>query len=145
MNLKLNRALGAATVLYSLAIIARPQWLAKPCGLAMDGNGQVPRDTRLLIAAIGARDTAIGVAMLAAGDDRSRRVATACRIAADASDAVLFGTLLKDPAARAKVAGFAAVWAGLCAVSLRSPCPSVVAGGGACEARSRIRRSARQP
>ncbi|MFD3533628.1 hypothetical protein [Streptomyces sp. NPDC058664] len=56
--------------------------------------------------------------MLLAGGARERKAVTGCRIAADTSDALLFGTLLKDRDKRWKVAGFAFVWAALCAASL---------------------------
>lgn len=115
---RLNQALGAATALYSAAIIVRPEWLAKPCGLRLDADGRAPRETRLLIGAIGARDAAIGAAMTCAPGSRSRQTATGCRIAADLSDAALFGTLLPDRKARAKVVAFATAWAALCALSL---------------------------
>ncbi|MFB7651568.1 MULTISPECIES: hypothetical protein [unclassified Streptomyces] len=110
------RILGAATAAYSAAIIIRPVWLARPCGL-ISADGAVPASTGLLIRAIGARDVAIGIAMLTAGDPPARRTATACRVAADWSDAALFGTLLPDTERRLKVAGFAAAWGALCAVA----------------------------
>ncbi|MFD5805754.1 hypothetical protein [Streptomyces sp. NPDC127020] len=110
------RFLGAATAAYSAAIMVRPVWLARPCGL-INAAGAVPASTGLLIRAIGARDFAIGLAMLTAGDPSARRTATACRIAADWSDAALFGSLLPDTQRRLKVAGFAAAWGVLCAVA----------------------------
>ncbi|MGR8007024.1 hypothetical protein [Streptomyces hypolithicus] len=116
-----NRALGAATAAYSAAIAVRPEWLARPCGLALEPDGSVPRETGLLIRAIGARDAAIGVAMVVASDDSARRTATLCRVAADVSDALVFGTLLDSRPARAKVVGFALTWGALCALTLRTP------------------------
>ncbi|HCA87441.1 MAG TPA: hypothetical protein DEQ61_19415 [Streptomyces sp.] len=121
MRTNLNRMVGAATALYSLAIMVKPMWLAKPCRLTMGPDGSVPADTRLLIKAIGARDTAIGLAMLTAGSTQSRREATACRIAADAADAAVFGALLDDRRARVKVAAFALAWSGLSAFTLCGP------------------------
>ncbi|MBW1601971.1 hypothetical protein JJV70_07565 [Streptomyces sp. JJ66] len=112
--------MGAATVLYSVAITVKPAWLARPCRLRTDADGEPSRESALLIRAIGLRDTAIGAAMLMADGARARRVATGCRIAADATDALLFGTLLADRPARAKAAAFAAAWAALNALSLRS-------------------------
>ncbi|MFC9269118.1 hypothetical protein ACFTXJ_15280 [Streptomyces zhihengii] len=114
--LTLTRALGAATAAYSIAITVKPAWLAKPCGLTT-AEGAVPDDTALLIRAIGARDTAIGTAMLLATRPHAARTAVACRIAADWSDAVLFGALLSDPTKRQKIAGFAAGWGALCAAA----------------------------
>ncbi|MFF3493225.1 DUF4267 domain-containing protein [Streptomyces sp. NPDC002795] len=119
MRTDLNRLLGAATTLYSVAIMAKPQWFAKPCGLPLEPDGTTPRGTGALIRAIGARDTAIGLAMVAATGSRARRSVTWCRVAADVSDAVVFGSLLDKREPRLKVAGFALSWAALCALSLR--------------------------
>lgn len=52
---------------------------------------------------------------------RALRLALAVRVASDAADAVVSGTTLPDRAARRKVAGFAAGWAGPCALSARMP------------------------
>ncbi|MFE5561183.1 hypothetical protein [Streptomyces sp. NPDC056544] len=73
-----------------------------------------------MIRALGALDTAIGIAMIAADSESARRSATWCRVAADTADAALFGSLLESRQARWKVAGFALSWAALCALSLRS-------------------------
>ncbi|MFF3849790.1 hypothetical protein [Streptomyces sp. NPDC002328] len=116
MSATLLRVLGAATAAYSVAIMIRPAWLARPCGLTR-ADGTVPAPTALLIRAIGARDAALGTAMLLAPDLRSLRTATACRVAADLSDAALFGTALPDRAGRAKAAGAAATWGALCAAA----------------------------
>lgn len=116
MNGTTVRILGAATAAYSAAIIIRPAWLARPCGL-INASGAVPSSTGLLIRAIGARDLAIGTAMLAARTPSARRTATACRVAADWSDAALFGALLPDSERRLKVAGFAAAWGAVCAAA----------------------------
>ncbi|MFF0549644.1 hypothetical protein ACFYUL_11835 [Streptomyces sp. NPDC004311] len=114
-----NRVLGAATALYSVAIMVRPEWLARPCDLPLDSDGRPPLQAGLLIRAIGARDAALGIAMTVADTESTRRSATRCRVAADTADAVLFGTLLESRQARWKVAGFALSWAALCALSLR--------------------------
>lgn len=110
------RVLGAATAAYSVAIMVRPVLLAKPCGLT-DADGTVPVGTALLIRAMGARDAAIGTAMLLAPDARSLRTATACRVTADLSDAALFGTALTGWSRRLKVAGAAVAWGALCAAA----------------------------
>ncbi|MCK8680846.1 hypothetical protein [Streptomyces lichenis] len=117
MSATLTRVLGTATAAYSLALVARPEVLARPCGL-VDKEGRVPGPTALLIRSLGARDAAIGTAMVLAGDRASRRLATVCRIAADASDAVVFGTFLKEPDKRRKAVGVAAAWGVLCAAAL---------------------------
>jgi hypothetical protein len=112
----LTRVLGAATAAYSALIIVRPAVLAKPCGL-VSTSGEVSAGTRTLIGGIGARDAAIGLAMVLARPGRALRVAIAARVAADAADAVIFGLTLPDRRARKKVALFAATWATLCGVS----------------------------
>ena len=112
----LTRVLGAVTAAYSATIIAAPKVLARPCGLTTPAGEVVPA-VRTLIAAIGARDTAIGLAMVFAPEGRALRVALSARVAADAADALIFGLALPDRSARKKVAGFAAGWAALCAAS----------------------------
>lgn len=110
------RVLGAATVAYSVAIIASPRVLAVPCGLTT-ATGGLTTATRVLVRAIGARDAAIGTAMVLAPPGRALRWVALARVASDASDAILFGTTLSTPAARTKVAVFAAGWATLCAAA----------------------------
>ncbi|MFB6550758.1 hypothetical protein [Streptomyces sp. NPDC056405] len=115
MGVKLVRILGAATAAYSVAIMVRPVWLARPCGLT-DDDGQVQESTATLIRAVGARDAAIGTAMVCARGPQALQAVSACRVAADLSDAVVFGTVLTGQQ-RVKVAGFAAGWGVLCAVA----------------------------
>jgi hypothetical protein len=69
----LTAVVGAATAAYSTAVIASPRVLIRPSGLADT------RDTRILTRALGARDAAIGLAMIAApgGRARSRRLGPA--------------------------------------------------------------------
>ncbi|WP_206337295.1 DUF4267 domain-containing protein [Streptomyces sp. Z26] len=110
------RVVGAATAAYGVGVLVRPELMARPCGLT-DEDGSVPAATALLIRALGARDAAVGVAMVAAGDGSARRTATACRVVSDVADAVLLGTLLPDPAARRKAAVVAGVWGALCAAA----------------------------
>jgi hypothetical protein len=112
----LTRVLGVATAAYSATIIAAPAVLAKPCGLTTPTGG-VTAGVRTLIAGIGARDAAIGLAMVFAPAGRPLQVALAARVASDAADAVVFGTTLPDRSARRKVAAFAVTWAALCAAS----------------------------
>ena len=116
----LPRLLGAATAAYSLAILIRPALLARPCGLSTGPDGTVvAAPVALLIRAIGARDVAIGTAMSCAPRGSALRAVIAARVAADAADAVVFGTQLAEPDRRLKIARFAAGWALLCAVSAR--------------------------
>ena len=112
----LTRALGAATVVYSAMIIVKPALLAKPCGLTTPA-GQVAAPVRTLVAAIGARDAAIGVAMLWAAPGPAVRAALWARVASDAADAAIFGLMLPEQAARRKAASLAASWGTLCAAS----------------------------
>ncbi|MGK3207920.1 hypothetical protein [Amycolatopsis sp. MEPSY49] len=116
----LTRVLGAVTAAYSVTIIAAPRVLAKPCGLTTPTGG-VTAAVRTLTAGIGARDAAIGLAMVFAPVGKPLQVALAARVASDAADAVVFGMNLPDRSARKKVAAFAATWAALCAASALVP------------------------
>lgn len=112
----LTRALGGATAAYGVLIIVEPVALAKPCGLTTR-TGQVSATMRMLISAIGARDAAIGSAMLWASSGSGARAALWARVASDVGDAAIFGLMLPEKKARRKVASFAAGWASLCAAS----------------------------
>ncbi|MFF7250283.1 DUF4267 domain-containing protein [Embleya sp. NPDC008237] len=114
----LNRTLGAATTAYGVAILLRPQWLARPCGLPTAPDGSATADTAPLIRMVGARDAVIGVAITCATGDRARRVATWCRIGCDIGDAAILGACLPSKAHRAKAASIALAWAALNAYSL---------------------------
>jgi hypothetical protein len=116
----LTRVLGAATAAYSAAIIIWPRLLAKPCGMTTV-DGEVRPEIRSLIGAIGARDTAIGVAMMSAPAGPALKAALAARVISDASDMVVFGLQLPDRGTRGKVAAVAAGWAVLCAASAFAP------------------------
>lgn len=110
------RLMGTATAAYGLSTVVRPAVLAKPCGLT-EPDGSVPAPTALLVRAMGARDTAIGAAMLLAKTPSASRTATVCRIASDLSDAALFGALLPEAPARKKAAIAAGGWGLLCALA----------------------------
>ncbi len=112
----LPRILGAITVLYSVAIIVRPKLLARPCEL-VDKAGEPLPGTSTLIAAMGARDLAIGAAMMAAPEGAPLRVAIAARVASDLGDAVAFGTTLPTSSARRQAGGVALAWGAACALS----------------------------
>ncbi len=56
---------------------------------------------------------------MTATDGPALRTVVRARVAADAGGAVLFGLLLPDGRSRLKIAGFAALWALLCAWSVR--------------------------
>jgi hypothetical protein len=98
---------GGATAAYSAALLVAPRLLLKPCGLADTA------DARMLTRAVGARDTALGLAMIAAPAGRARWLATASRVAADWSDAAVFGAGLAGRGTRGKVVGVAAAWGAL--------------------------------
>jgi hypothetical protein len=114
----LPRVLGAITAAYSAVIAVRPAVLARPCGL-VEPDGSVSPGVRTLIGGIGVRDVAIGAAMVLAPRGPALRCAVAARVFADAADAVVFGLQLPARDRRARVAGFAACWAALCAASAR--------------------------
>jgi len=115
------RALGAITVGYSVAIVAVPKLLAGPCRWT-DATGSTPPSVATLIRGIGARDTAIGLAMMTAPAGAGLGVATACRVIADLGDAAAFGVGLPDASSKVKIAGFAAAFGLTNAVALtRSP------------------------
>ncbi|MFC7616537.1 hypothetical protein ACFQV2_26775 [Actinokineospora soli] len=114
--LTLTRLLGAATAAYSAALLVRPDLLARPAGLA-NATGEVPGGTKILVRAIGARDTAIGLAMALAPPGSALRTAVAARVASDFADAAVFGTALPEPARRRKIAGFAVAWGLACAAA----------------------------
>ncbi|MGW6492716.1 DUF4267 domain-containing protein [Streptomyces sp. NPDC055056] len=97
--------------------MARPVWLARPCGMT-DPDGQASATTATLIRAIGARDAAIGTAMVLTTNPQALRTISVCRTAADLSDAVVFGSALTGDR-RTKVTAFATGWGILCALAAR--------------------------
>jgi len=103
----LTAVVGAATAAYSAALVVSPKILIGPCGL------EDSRDTRTLTRALGVRDAAIGLAMVAAPAGRARRLTTAARVLADWGDAAAFGAGLAGRPTRGKVVGFAAAWGAL--------------------------------
>jgi hypothetical protein len=116
----LPRILGFVTAAYSGAIGIKPVLLARPCGLAEGPDqSEVSPAVRTLIGGIGARDLAIGTAMVLAPRGPALRWAIRMRVASDLGDVVVFGSGLPDPGRKARIAGFAAAWAGLCALSAR--------------------------
>ncbi|WP_046468339.1 hypothetical protein [Allosalinactinospora lopnorensis] len=116
--MQLPRLLGAATIAFSTAFIVRPRLIAGPSGHT-GPDGRVPRDTRLLMNAIGVRDIAIGAAMMCAPNGPALRAAVAARVASDLGDALVFGFGLPERAQRLKIAAAAASWAAVCAYSVR--------------------------
>lgn len=117
MRVGLLRVLGAATAVYGGAVAYRPAVLARPVGL-VDADGTVPPDTALLVRAVGWRDVTSGLAMLLAPGPRALAVTTVVRVALDAGDGVLFGTLLPGRAQRIKAAAAAGSWGALALAGL---------------------------
>ncbi|MGD9990231.1 hypothetical protein [Pseudonocardia sp.] len=112
------RFLGAATATYAAATLARPSVLARPLRM-----GTSPA-TDTLARAVGVRDLASGVAMVAA-TGHAGVVASAMRIGSDLGDAVVFGLSDLPADARRKAVGVALGWAALnsAALALRLGAP----------------------
>jgi hypothetical protein len=113
---QIPRVLGAITAGYSIVIIARPEVLARPCGLTQP-DGAAAADVRTLVGGIGVRDVAIGMAMVLAPRGPALRAAVAARVFSDAADAVVFGSRLPDSGRRSRIATFALFCAAVCALS----------------------------
>ncbi len=103
------RVIGAATALYSAAVILKPEVLAKPTSL-VGPDGRADRGISVLARASSARDLVSGLAMALAPSASGVRLAGAIRIAADLSDAIGMGLALPDAEARRKAAGVAGGW-----------------------------------
>ncbi|MCX4744253.1 hypothetical protein OG455_01775 [Kitasatospora sp. NBC_01287] len=122
MHRPLLRLTGAATALYGLAVTRRPELLARPSGLAGPG-GEVPTALATCLRPLAFRDAASGLAMLLAPDDRSLRLATLVRIAADFGDAALLARALPGRRHRAMALAVSIGWGGLSVVGLLRPSP----------------------
>lgn len=114
----LPRLLGAATLAYSVAVVAKPKLLAGPCTL-LDDLGEVPRDVATAVRAVSTRDAIISAVMLVAPAGPALKAVTTTRALCDLSDAVVFGAVAKDPAARKKIVAVAAGWGSLVLLSRR--------------------------
>ena len=114
----LPRLLGAATLAYSVAVVAKPKVLAGPCGL-VDEFGNVPRDVATAVRAVSTRDAIISAAMLVTPAGPALRAVTATRALCDLSDALVFGSMAKDPVARKKIVAVTATWGTLIWISRR--------------------------
>lgn len=112
----LPRVLGALTAGYGVAVVVRPGLLAHPCGLT-DTDGRPSTATTILTRAVGARDTASGLAMTLATGRRATVTAIGIRVACDTADTILFGLTLPEPKSRGKAARVAGGWGLLCAAS----------------------------
>ena len=103
------QVLGWETVAYSAALLARSRLLGDACGYTT-ATGELPGSAATLIAAIGERDVASGLAMALVARGTPLRLAIAVRVAADLSDAVIFGVGLRG----------ATLWGVACTVSARA-------------------------
>jgi hypothetical protein len=103
----LTALVGAATAAGSAALVVAPRLLIRPLRLADTA------DTRTLIRMLGARDTGIGVTMMAAPPGRARRLATTARVLSDWTDAVVCSSTLPGRGTRGRVVAFASSWGAL--------------------------------
>ena len=118
MRTSLPRALGLATLAYSVAVVIEPKVLAKPCTL-VDETGKVDPDVATAVRAVSTRDAIVSLGMVLAPAGPALRALTTARAACDISDAFVFGAVAKDPVARKKIVGVAAGWGTLCLLSRR--------------------------
>lgn len=112
------RALGAATLAYSLAAIAAPAVVAKPVRL-LDDDGTVPVGTAAGIRALSGRDVATSLAMLTAPPGPALRLACLVRTLSDVTDAVVFGRAAPPGRTRAKVMSVTLGWGTVCLLGRR--------------------------
>lgn len=111
------RIMGAATLAYSLAVVANPKVLAGPCEL-VDEFGDVPPEVATAVRAVSTRDAIISALMLVAPAGPALKAVTLTRGLCDISDAAVFG-LPATPAGRKKIAAVGAGWGGLVLLSRR--------------------------
>jgi hypothetical protein len=111
------RFMGAATAAYGVAVLVRPEWMARPCGL-VDDEGNVSTGVAALIRGIGVRDAAAGLAMAFAPTQTVLRIAGLVRVAADAGDATLLGAVATDPKIRRNIIAVAGGWGLLTLITL---------------------------
>lgn len=111
------RLMGAATLVYSVAVVVKPKVLAGPCEL-VDERGDVPRTTATAVRAVSTRDAIISGLMLVAPAGPALRAVTTTRALCDLSDAAVFGATA-TPAGRKKIAGVAVGWGSLVLLSRR--------------------------
>lgn len=114
----LTRLLGVATAGYGVAVLLRPEILAKPCEL-LAADGSVPAPTAALARAVGVRDLVSGVSLVCAPDGRALWTTVLLRASADFADAVLFGTGFPDRRTGVRAAVGAGAWGVLCLLSTR--------------------------
>jgi hypothetical protein len=110
------RMVGILTALYGVYAILRPDVIGR------HGQLQSPEDrssgVALLSATVGVRDLVSGRAIVAAPSGGPLLAALSARVAFDAGDAVVFGSLLPTPGARRRVAAVAVGWGAVSALSM---------------------------
>jgi hypothetical protein len=116
--LSFPRLMGAATLAYSVAVVARPRVLAGPCRL-VDQDGEVPPAVATAVRAVSTRDAIVSAAMLVAPAGPALRALTTARALCDLSDTVVLGLPATDPVARRKIMAVGATWGGLVWLSRR--------------------------
>lgn len=116
MDVRILRAVGAATALYGLVVTARPELLARPSGLT-DHKGEVAEHTATSLRPLALRDVVSGAAMAVAPTGSALRAAAAVRLAADFGDAVLLGVTLPTER-RAKAVAVSVGWGSLTVAGL---------------------------
>ncbi|MGB3440050.1 MAG: hypothetical protein WBA97_15000 [Actinophytocola sp.] len=112
MKFLLPRLMGVATAAYGAAVVAKPELLLKPSGMAR-GDANLRAITRTL----GVRDLASGVAMAVAPNRRAMRLAIGVRVASDAGDLVVLGKAMAGRPEQKKIIMVAGGWGLLCALS----------------------------
>ena len=103
----LTSVVGAATAAFSAALVVAPRVLLSPTGMPD------PAQTRALVRALGARDVAIGLAMLTAPGGRVRDLAAAARVLSDCTDAAVLPSAVPDRGRAAALGASAAAWGAL--------------------------------
>ncbi|MGZ6804956.1 MAG: hypothetical protein ACXVFU_18105 [Nocardioidaceae bacterium] len=112
------RLMGAATLAYSVAVVARPKVLAGPCAL-VDEHGDVPRHVATAVRAVSTRDAIISALMVVAPAGPALRAVTTVRGLCDLSDTAVFGLPVRDPAVRRKILAVGGLWGGTVLLSRR--------------------------
>jgi hypothetical protein len=112
MRFLLPRLLGAATAAFGAGLVARPDLLLTLSGMRADDP-----DLRTFTRALGVRDLASGVAMVAAPSRKAMRVALGVRVASDLGDLVVLGRALAGKPERKVVVAVAGGWALVCGLS----------------------------
>lgn len=117
MRVNLLRGVGAATTVYGLLVVLRPEILARPSGL-VDADGRTASATAVSLRPLGWRDAASGIAMMTAAPGAPLAAAALLRIAADFGDAVLLGATLPGRSTRIKAVAVSVGWGALSVAGL---------------------------